>query len=259
MVTKKQTISILLAVCLCLMLTGISCKKNTNTNQVSNDNTNTAVENSNQETNVNLTTTNDNDQDPLAGLEQYDNKIVEFSSTDGKINGQIGIKLDDSGEYPLVKTVTFLKINDSLPQKQDAYENSGYHYAAHLAAEENVRSNHDGQIGATWCNKGESVDVLSSFDSLTDATLKYSECMTDPNSYQYTTETFHHIFASYFLASQFDYQTDILNRNKYYVFDYNDYIYEETYEGGYKGWGPNLDQDLAELPIVRTYDIEYSN
>lgn len=255
---KKSSLIILVAMALALVLTGASCSKDTNTNQAQ-EKTNT-TQDTNQKANTNqqpIANTN-TDNDTSDSAKEYDGKIVDFSSTDRKVTGQVGLKYDATGEYPLIKTVTFLKINDPLPQKTDAFGNSGYHYAGHLTSEANARSDHDGQIGETWCNKGEGVEVLNAFDSLTESTLKYSECMTDPTAYQYTTEIFHHIFSSVFLANQFDLQKDVLSRNKYYVFDYTDYIYEETYEGGYQSWGPNLDQDLAELPIVRTYDIEYS-
>lgn len=93
---------------------------------MANTNINKATDNANLNANAMVKNTNSatpgenvNSNDPFANFKQYDNKIVNISSADGKVKGQIGFKLgyDESGKYPMIRTSTFLLINEVLPQK----------------------------------------------------------------------------------------------------------------------------------------------
>jgi hypothetical protein len=262
--TKKSTLAIITGIAFILILAGAGCKRTTtNINQATNENTNKSTANLdiNAATNSNINTAVKNTNaahtnDPFKDVRQYDNKIVNFTSTDGKIKGQIGFKLgyDESGKYPMAKTSTFLLINDALPQKKDNNGYSGYYYIGHLSKAGEERSDNNGNVSGAFCNKDKMIDALEAIDNFTTATNIYSDCLGPMGSFDQTTETFFHHFTSYYLLNEFDYN-GIVAKNKFSIIDYSPYMVKST---EYEGFTPNLDQATAEGPIERSYEIKYS-
>lgn len=259
--TKKSTIIILIILIVILIMAGVlvfkgtGCKKTTNTNQETtktNLNTNSAVKN----TNGTAPKGNVNSNDPLANFQQYDNKVVDISSRDGKVKGRIGFKLgyDESGKYPMIKTATFLLINEALPQKKDNQGFTGYYYIGHLSKAGEERSDNHGNVSGAFCNKDQMIDVIAAIDDFASATNIYSDCLGPMGSFDQTTETFFHHFNSYYLLNEFNYN-DIIAENKFSVIDFSQYM---TIANEYNGFSPNTDLATAEGPIEKTYDIEYS-
>lgn len=208
----------------------------------------TTADNTDQTTSPDSNTnTNTQTQDSQNELSKYDGKVYQIKSTDGKVEGQLGFKLDEFEGEPVLKTGYLIMINDELPLRQTTAGFEEYSYAAHLTNSDSYpRLADDGEIGAVVCNKDQKVNVI---DALKDSssTDMYFDCKTmfEPTS------TFYLFFTRYNTAEFFDINR-VLAQDKLYLFDTADY-WIETEDGG---MGVDHEAALESAPIAREYDIE---
>jgi len=207
----------------------------------------TAQNNDESDTANNTTAADTQTQDSQSELSKYDGKVYQIKSADGKVEGQLGFKLEDFDGDPVLATGYLIMINDDLPLRQTSAGFEEYSYAAHLTnSESDPRLADDGEIGAVVCNKDQRVNIMDAIDdsSITDM---YFDCKTmfEPTS------TFYLLFTRYNTAEAFDIDT-ILAQNKLYLFDTADY-WVETEDGG---MGVDHEVALESAPIAREYDIE---
>lgn len=217
-------------------------------------NTNTATTNTTT-TKTNQAATN-SETDPYADLMQYDDKTIDITSDDGKVTGQIAISIDLTEEYP-INVVTFMKVDDPLPQTTAATGGTGYYYIANHAKEEYIRfGDGTGALSEAMCNPEATLDVLDLAQRRTIDSDIYLGCdaQTDP---WHVTEVFYHIYASYYNNETWDYKNDVIGKDTLAVFDSAPFYEEEEIEG-YQSWGADDEIVIRDGEIVASYDLIYT-
>lgn len=190
-------------------------------------------------------------------FQQYHNKILTIASTDGKLKGEIGIKVEElEGGYPLIKTATFLMINDELPLKTTSNGTEMYSYFGNLTTADQARSDDTGNVNPAWCAKNETIDILDSIDNFATATNKYLLCRGAMAMINEPTSVFFNHFTRTYTQYEFNYE-QILNQNKFYVFDASSYWPTDAGStGNYSG--PDLDTAVSTASIAAEYDVVVS-
>jgi len=223
--------------------------KGTDTNTTTNTNiTNTTT---NTTANTNTATV----ADPYADLMKYDNKIIEITSTDGKVQGQIGIKIDKTEEYPII-VVYFMKVKGSLPKSVAAATGSGeayYYIANHAAAADVQKGTGTGALSAAFCNVDAMPDVLAMAQSRTVLLDIYQGCDAQYDPW-HTTNVFYHAYATYYDSDTFDYDR-VLSKDTLAIFDSAPFYKEKPEIGGY---GVDNATVISQGEISAQYDLTYT-
>lgn len=214
--------------------------------KTSNTNT-TATKNTNTKANTN------SDADPYASLMKYNNKIYTITSTDGKVSGRIGIKINTAWEMP-IHAAYFFKIKDNLPKKATSFGGASYHYLGNNATAATLRQGSGtGTITPIYCNKDTMVNILDVVDNFSGPTEVYLNCdeRSDPLA---STDTFSHSSLYYYNKDNFS-ENGLFKNNKLAVFDGSPYYYEDATTGGYQ---LNSAKTISEGEITASYDLVFS-
>ncbi|MFH1509493.1 MAG: hypothetical protein ABIE68_04980 [bacterium] len=194
-----------------------------------------------------------------AEVEKYNGTILDISSTSGKLEGQIGIVIDEESEVdgealPPVKIIYALRIDEALPQKQASNDvGLGYHYIGSLKTKGQSGTYSSGSIGGAYCNKSGLPDPIAVADNLDSAFDYYRSCLPPVGSYGMTTETFYNTHAEYRSCDEFDYDA-LFNKDQFDIIDVSPFYYQENSEG-YESWGIDEAKALEEGEIEATYKI----
>lgn len=220
---------------------------NTNNTAVTTNSNTTPVSNANQETTNSATIVN-----------QYDGKVLNISSTDGKIEGLAGIKIAEIDGTEYVKVGFFFKIKDAFSQTPTNLRASTQYslLGGHVKIGETRVDDGTGTIGAIYCNKDIMPDALEiASGNFDDQTLRYIECTYGTTDAWADTDTFYHVYSTAFGASVFTLD-DIYELNKLEIYDGSQYWVEEIIEG-LESEGLDDDAAVANGPILATYTLEY--
>ncbi|MFH1597957.1 MAG: hypothetical protein ABIB97_02710 [Patescibacteria group bacterium] len=218
--------------------------------------TNTNVATNSSSTNTNQTATN-TATDPYADLMQYDDKTIDITSADGKVTGQIAISIDKTQEMPIT-VVYFMRVDDALPQTIAATGGgASYYYIASHAQEADLRAGDGtGSLGAAFCNVDQIPDVLALAQQRSIDVDLYLGCDA-----QYevgnSTETFYHIYSSYFNNYTWDYNNDVIGKDKLAVFDTAPFYEEEDFEG-VQSWGADNETVIRDGEVMSQYDLIFT-
>lgn len=225
---------------------------NENTNVTTNTNTATTT---NTASATNTVTNTAGEADPYADLMKYDNKVVEISSSDGKVTGQLAISIDKTQEMPIA-VVYFMKVADALPKSIAAAGGSGasYYYIANhtTAAAVNVGDG-SGSFSVVFCNEGEMPNVLSLAQQRSIDIELYRGC-DEQYVLDHTATSFYHVYSTFHNNYDFDYDA-IVGQDTLAVFDTAPY-YEADAETG--GWGADNETVIAQAEPTVTYDLLYT-
>ena len=208
-------------------------------------------------TNTATTTKTSTETDPYADLMQYDDKTIDITSADGKVTGQIAISIDKTQEMPIT-VVYFMRVDDALPQTIAATGGgASYYYIASHAQEADLRAGDGtGSLGAAFCNVDQIPDVLALAQERSISTDAYLGCDA-----QYevgnSTETFYHIYSSYFNNYTWDYNNDVIGKDKLAVFDTAPFYEEEDFEG-VQGWGADNETVIRDGEVTSQYDLIFT-
>ena len=204
----------------------------------------------------NTTTANTNAEvDPYADLMKYDGVIYKVTSSGGRVDGRVGIKIDKTWEYP-IHVAYFFKIVDDLPKKSTDYFGESYNYIGSYCTEETMREGDGtGSVSPIFCNTDTMVDVLELTSDLSSGTDVYLGCddQLDP---WHSTDTFTHSFNHYYNNETFDFD-ELMSNDKLVVYDTTPFYYEEVIEG-VTGYNFDDEQVISEGEVQASYDLEYT-
>lgn len=215
----------------------------TNTNTKANTNT---VGNANVAANAN---TNVNSGVDLA---QYDGKIVNIASIDGKVTGQLAMAYRPAEPMPL-QVVSFLKVKDDLPKTAIATGGTGYQYIASHAPAAAIRTSDRGVLSAVFCNASQMPDILALAQTGSVTVDTYGGC-ADQYSFTALTDTFYNIYSEYYNQYDFDYSR-LLGKDTLALFDSGPYWKPDLTTGGS---AYDIDEVLADAAVARQYTLTYS-
>ena len=247
---KRLTQTTIIGLALVLALTGAGCQKDTNTNKDPNVNA-ASNANTNKVTNTNASS----DTDPYADLMKYDNKVIDITSTDGKVKGQVGIKIDKTEAYP-INVVYFLKVNDSLPKSVAEVTGAGetYYYIANHAAAANIqKGNGTGSLSAAFCNTDSTPDILALAESRDIDLDLYLGCDAQYDPW-HSTSTFTHIYGNYYNSDTFNYDL-VTAKDALAVFDTAQFYAEDPETGGF---GADDATVIGQGSISAQYDLTFT-
>ena len=94
-------------------------------------------------------------------LNKYEGKIVELTSTDGRLQGKVGLKTSGKylkAYYHILANDTFLMNNNCSNQIEDCQPNSSYDFAIDLVVPSDLGG--EGSFLAVYCNKDKYPDNL---------------------------------------------------------------------------------------------------
>ncbi|MBU1148980.1 hypothetical protein KKI23_02700 [Patescibacteria group bacterium] len=207
-------------------------------------------------TNTAAATTNTNTAaDPYADLMKYDDKTIDITSADEKVEGKIAISIDLTQEYP-INVLHFIKITESLPQTATGSSGLAYNYLANHTQEEFLRTGEGtGSLAAAFCNPDQMPDVLTMAQQRSiDADIYYGcDDQYDP---WHTTDVFFNVYGSYYNHETWSYAS-VIGRDKFAVYNASPFYYEYT-EQGVQGWKFDNDQVIKEGEITASYDLIYT-
>jgi hypothetical protein len=93
-----------------------------------------------------------NGQSSASDLTQYDGRILKVSSSDGKVTGQVGIKVTAvSGKSRLTASYNLL-INQAFAVNKSTANGSDYQYIGDLVKPDSL-GDAEGSVSAIYCNK----------------------------------------------------------------------------------------------------------
>jgi hypothetical protein len=207
-------------------------------------NTNTA-ENT---TNTAVTNTN-NTADPYAALMQYDGRVVNIASTDGKVTGKLAIAYRAGEEMPM-QVVYFLKVDDALPKEATSFSGASYFYVANHTTAANVRTGEGtGVLSAITCNPDQMPDVLSLARAGSVTVTTYDGCV---NQYEVnaSTTSFYQVYSDYYNQYDFDYDK-IIKKDTLTIFNSAPF-YTAV------GAAPDQATVISQAEIAKQYTLTYS-
>ncbi|MBU0706762.1 hypothetical protein KKG41_00110 [Patescibacteria group bacterium] len=249
---KKTTIIVIIiliivGVGIAIFHTGRDTDNNTNSTVAMNNNNTTPASNTNEGT-----------TNTASDVQQYDGKIFNISSTDGKVEGLAGIKIAETDGTEYVRVGFFFKINDLFTQTPTNLRASNQYslLGGHVKTGETRVDDGTGTIGAIYCDKDVMPDVLEiASGNFNDQTMRYIECTYGTTDAWADTDTFYHVYSTAFGASVFTLE-DIYELNKLEIYDGSQCWVEEAIEG-LESEGLDDDAAVANGPILATYILEY--
>ena len=185
---------------------------------------------------------------------EYDGKVVQISSVDGKVTGQMAISRDNAQEYP-ISVVSFMKISDDLPKIKPAVEDLGESYfyiASHVSSEDLRNGSGTGALSAAFCNIDTMPDVLELAKKRTVLTDTYEGCEAQYDPW-HDTNTFYHTHLVYYGDDTFDYDR-LLNDDVLAIFDQGPFYVSD----GESGYGVDAKTVIAEGEIAAQYELIYT-
>jgi len=224
--------------------------KNENTNTTANTNAGTKT-NTASVTNANTATKTD----PYADLMKYDNKVIEISSSDGKVTGQVAISIDKTQTMPIA-VIYFMKVNDPLQKSVAAASGSGeayYYITNHTSSDKIKEGDGTGSLSEAFCNADDMPDVLSLAQQRSIDLELYRGCDAQYDPW-HTTETFYHIYSSFYNNYTFDYD-EIIGKDTLAIFDSAPYWVADEEIGG---WGVDDDVVISQAEPTTTYSLIYT-
>jgi len=223
--------------------------------QGENENTNTKISTTTNTTTNSVADTNATTTDPYADLMQYDDKVIEISSSDGKVIGQAAISIDKMQTMPIT-VVYFMKVDDSLQKSVAAASGSGeayYYIANHTSADKIKKGDGTGVLSGAFCNVSDMPDVLKLAQQRSVDIELYRGCDAQYDPW-HTTETFFYRYASYYNNYTFDYD-EIIGKDTLAIFDSAPY-WEADEEIG--GWGADDATVILQAEPTTTYSLIYT-
>lgn len=204
---------------------------------------------------TNTTATNDvGAKDPLAAVREYDGKILTVASTDGKVSGEVGIKLYEGTDTP-VHTATFLKITDSLPQSiAPTGGGASYYLLGNHTTVDGSRDGYDGTVSSVHCNQDFVPNIMDLTEDLSDPTDPFVSCMANIEYVAGETDTFYLTYSRYDTANTFDYDA-LFNQTQLEVFDEAPFYEEQEVVDGYPSYGADTNTVVARGDIVAAYTL----
>lgn len=201
------------------------------------------------------TTSNTNMENLYTDLMQYDDKVIEITSSDGKVVGQLAISIDKTQIRPIT-VVYFLKVDDALPKSIDAASGAGeayYYIANHTTAETINEGDGTGALSEAFCNTSEMPDVLGMAQQRSIDLELYRGCDAQNDPF-HTTETFYHLYANYYNNYDFDYES-LISKDTLAIFDSAPYYVADEETGG---WGADDSAVISQAEPTTTYSLIYS-
>jgi hypothetical protein len=213
----------------------------------------TPVTNTAAVTNTNTTT----ESDSTTNARQYDGKVINVSSADGKIEGLAGVKIAETDGSEYVTVGFFFKIHDTFSQKSTNLGSTHYSLLAnHIKSSETRVDEGGGTVGGIYCEKNVMPDILEiTSGNFNDQTRRYIECTYGTTDAWEDTDTFYHTYVKPFGFSVFTLE-DIYEISKLEIYDASQYWVEEMYEG-LESAGIDEEAAVANAPILATYTLEY--
>ncbi|MDZ7798666.1 MAG: hypothetical protein U5L76_03550 [Patescibacteria group bacterium] len=245
---KSSKLIVIIIVVILVILGAMGVYFVLNKSEESNTNTNTSI------TNNSIANTN-NTSDPYASLMKYDGSTWSVTSSDGKVDGRVGIKINKEWDYP-IHVAYFYKVNDNLPKSEPTQVDlsSGYYYMANNVEKEKAGS--EGMAGTfldIYCNKETMVDILAMTSGLSEATDVYLDCPEIREPFK-TTSTFYQAYGLHYNDQTFDIN-NVLKRDLLEVYD-SAAFYKEDSETG--GWGADDSEVIANSDPVVSYDLIFT-
>jgi hypothetical protein len=182
-------------------------------------------------------------------LLQYDKKVVNISSADGKLTGTAGFTVGkDNKDKPYLDTYYNLYINDSLPKNSKPIDGlrvgTGYDYINNLVDATNESG--EGDLRSIFCNKDQPIS-----DPFKSSSTQYN-CNGEDVS-QLTTELFLASFSRWY--RNYD---EFLQKTAFELYDSSNYWEEEKDDTGVSSWSVDDDLVVSEGPKVREYKLTFN-
>ncbi|MFH1207418.1 MAG: hypothetical protein V1668_02315 [Patescibacteria group bacterium] len=216
-------------------------------------------ENANTTTNTKTNTTNSTAAsniaaDPYASLKQYDGKVINISSADGKVKGQAVIAFQMSEAMP-IQVVYFLKVTDTLPMSRANVGGDSYYYIANHAEAANVRTGQGtGLLNPVRCNKDQMPDLTALAKTRATDVATYTGCSSQYDL-SVATDTFYQIYSDYYNNYTFSYDK-IVGKDTLAVFDSAPFHTTNSTTGASTA---DNSQVISQSAVAAQYTLTYSN
>lgn len=194
-------------------------------------------------------------------LKKYDKKIVKVQSSDGKVQGTIGLEYTKGknsdylyANYNLFITDT-LKVNGKcLPPDAPGFEmgcgsNVTYEYANNLVRSDVESDNGEGSLSRVYCNQGKMPEDPFGTSS---ANYDPSAC-NNPVSSSEPTNNFIANFGSSFSSYE-----DILAANVFELYDSSNFWEVLSRDGDVTNYTNNTDKAVVGGEKIKTYNLKFS-
>lgn len=192
------------------------------------------------------------DKIPAASYDEllrYDKKVINITSTDGKLVGTAGFSLKkDSKNKPYLDTYYNLIINDALPKNGNLANNGiqlgyGYDYVNNLV--DPSLDSGEGDLSSIFCNK----DLVIS-NPYVSASPQYS--CNGINTANMTTEKFIASFSRWYRSYE-----EFSIRNAFELYDSSAYWVEEKGSDNTSSWSVDDDKAVGEGQKIRSYTLQF--
>lgn len=210
--------------------------------------------NANSSSSANSMANTNSTSDPYTDLMKYDGQTWQVTSSDNKVEGRVGIKINKEWDYP-IHVAYFYKVNDNLPKSEPTQVDlsSDYYYVSNNVAKEKAGS--EGMASTfshIYCNKETMVDILAMTDNLSDATDIYLDCAERLEPFK-STSTFYFSYGLHYNDQTFDIN-NILKRNLLEIYNSAPF-YKKDIETG--GWGADDSEVINGSEPVITYNLNF--